>query len=247
MKTVARTWLENTIEARRMFAFLGDGYEDYKAARILLRAGMPVQGAQLASTAVEKHLKAVLALQGNVSHGHLRRAHWNALKAFDPEFYSGIQVGLFELLVKCYTLRYTGSVPEDFNLVIASRELLGWLDIFAVTLQKVFTSRRNGKEQKRPFHTDLEAENEHLFAENVVLNRPDAEPIQLAQFVYARPQLVCEVRYQRRTGLYTFQYLSQDQPKDPRLDREGLRPVSDRPLSYDLSHLNVRATRHDDA
>ena len=47
------------------------GYRDYIAARFLLTHDFLFQGAMLASTAVEKYLKAVLVSQGLKARGHL--------------------------------------------------------------------------------------------------------------------------------------------------------------------------------
>lgn len=63
--------------------FLDLAYKDYLAARVLLNAHLVVQGAVLASTAIEKYFKAILAFRGNESHGHLKKAHFNAAKNFD--------------------------------------------------------------------------------------------------------------------------------------------------------------------
>jgi len=49
---------------QRTANFLGLALDDYRAARLLLRKGLLAQGVALASTAVEKELKAVLALKG---------------------------------------------------------------------------------------------------------------------------------------------------------------------------------------
>lgn len=65
--------------------FLDVAYKDYVAARVLLLADLLPQGAVLASTAIEKYIKAILAFRGNVSHGHLKAAQFNALKNFDPQ------------------------------------------------------------------------------------------------------------------------------------------------------------------
>ena len=47
------------------------GYQDYVAARLLLRNGLEIQGLILASTCMEKYLKEVLATAGKATATHL--------------------------------------------------------------------------------------------------------------------------------------------------------------------------------
>jgi hypothetical protein len=68
--------------------FLEVAYKDYLAARVLFDADLLIQGAVLASTAIEKYLKAILAFRGNESHGHLKRAHWRAALNYDSRLSS---------------------------------------------------------------------------------------------------------------------------------------------------------------
>jgi hypothetical protein len=56
---------------------------NHLAARVLFNANLLLQGAVLASTAIEKYLRAILAFRRNESHGHLKKAHWNAALNFD--------------------------------------------------------------------------------------------------------------------------------------------------------------------
>jgi hypothetical protein len=51
--------------------FLALALNDYLAARLLLRSGLLPQGTALAATSVEKHLKAVLALDNIFTKKHL--------------------------------------------------------------------------------------------------------------------------------------------------------------------------------
>ena len=59
--------------------FLGAAFDDYLAARVLLLTRLPLQGAVLASTAIEKYLKAVLAFRRQKRRVHLHPDHWKEL------------------------------------------------------------------------------------------------------------------------------------------------------------------------
>ena len=56
----------------KIIDFLQAAFDDYIAARVLIRAGLLPQGAILASTAIEKYCKTVLAFQGQSNPGHLK-------------------------------------------------------------------------------------------------------------------------------------------------------------------------------
>lgn len=113
---------------KRVQSFIADSVADDIASRVLFLAQLPQQGAILSSTAIEKSLKAILAFQGNVSHGHLKQAHWNGVKNFDAQLFEQLNQEFLELNRKAYLLRYTDDLPAGFNIVIASREFLAELD-----------------------------------------------------------------------------------------------------------------------
>lgn len=104
---------------KKLNSFLRDAFTDYVAARVLFLSRLPQQGATLSSTAIEKCIKAVMAFQGNESHGHLKAAHWNFLKSFDKSVFGKIDDDFLRLNQRAYSLRYTDDLPVDFNLVIA--------------------------------------------------------------------------------------------------------------------------------
>lgn len=121
--------IATTVErANRVANFLSDSVDDYLAARVLFNKELASQGAILSSTAIEKALKAILALHGNMSRGHLKTAHWNAAKNFDPDLFQQLNVSFLKLNKKAYDLRYLESLRVGFNLVICVREFLAELD-----------------------------------------------------------------------------------------------------------------------
>src|SRR5438270_1208637 len=129
-------------DTRSIAEFQGAAFDDYLAARILLLTRLPVQGAILACTAVEKYCKAVLAFRGNASRGHLKAAHWNCLRNFDPSLYKTFNLEFFALLRKCYELRYPRDVKPGFNLVIRTREVIAELDWTALSIHQRFQMKR---------------------------------------------------------------------------------------------------------
>jgi len=122
----------------RTIAFLRDSFVDYLAARVLLLANLPEQGAILSSTAVEKSAKAVMAFRGNTPEKrHLRDEHWRVLRD-EPGFGELLNADFVELNHRAYALRYTQDLPAAYNLVIASREFLAELDHTILTIHSCY-------------------------------------------------------------------------------------------------------------
>lgn len=71
------------VRIKKINYFLEDAVNDYIASRTLFLAQLPVQASILSSTAIEKLVKAILAINGNECKGHLKKAHRQALKNFD--------------------------------------------------------------------------------------------------------------------------------------------------------------------
>jgi HEPN domain-containing protein len=103
------------------------GDRDYIGARQLLIAGRLVQGASLATTSVEKYLKARLALLDSrvarshdvsILYGHLLGAGSNL--RLDGRFLA--------YLNRAYELRYPDSLPKGFNIALNQVVLLTRLD-----------------------------------------------------------------------------------------------------------------------
>lgn len=132
-----------TVDYEAMKGFLDLGYADYIAARLLLNNEMFLQGASMASTALEKYLKGYGITQGHSLKGHI-----------GPEFVKLIKkrVGLppyvseefLEFLGQCYLLRYFDSILPGFNLVIRKRQLLAELDATVASFESAFSLTANG-------------------------------------------------------------------------------------------------------
>lgn len=169
--------------------FLDVAYKDYVAARVLLLADLLPQGAVLASTAIEKYIKAILAFRGNVSHGHLKAAQFNALKNFDPQLGQQINAQFIDLLHKSYRLRYLDDLAPGFNLVIADREFLAELDWTAMTIHARFHQTVNGQTVESTLTRQMAAKDQRLLDLNHV-----AAGIAKQDFIAMVPQRVYAIR-----------------------------------------------------
>lgn len=220
---------------RKARAFLRDGFSDYVAARVLLLANLPYQGAVLSSTAIEKSIKAILALRGKEKRRHLKLTDWETLKDFDANVGQFIDRDFIELNSKVYRLRYSDSVAPDFNLVIASREFLAEMDQCVSTITSTIKVDENGKRQKTPFQYAAEAGDIRVLADNHMISGPRKEI-----FIYQKPQFIYEVRRHGLRGLLEVTYSTDSQPKRAGFLREALVPVEGDHSALDFSYFPIQ-------
>jgi hypothetical protein len=114
-------------------SLLSLGYNDYIAARVLLNKHYPLQGLTLASSAIEKYFKVILALHGNTKKDmgvHLDRL--DKLKALLIASYSDITVHFDErflnLLAKAYKARYYDNLSSPLMIGFFVNQVLCELD-----------------------------------------------------------------------------------------------------------------------
>lgn len=220
---------------KQVQSFLSDSMHDYVASRVLFLSQLPQQAAILSSTALEKSLKAILAFQGNASHGHLKKAHWNGVRNFDTDLFNQLDQGFLELNRKAYLLRYTDDLPHGFNLVVASREFLAELDRTMTAIHGGISLEESGAPRQTRYHHLIEAKDPRLLSENHVFSGTSAQ-----QFVSAEPQFIYEVRNDGLRGLIEVTYSSSQPAKRAGFLRAGFVPTDNEHMSYDLSHLPLR-------
>jgi hypothetical protein len=210
--------------------FLDIAYKDYLASRVLLNSHLLVQGAVLASTAIEKYFKAVLAFRGNESHGHLKRAHINAAKNFDARLARILNDEYLTLLQRAYSLRYIDDLETDFNLVIAYREFLAELDFTACMFQESFTLRQEETIIVQEYHEHKRQSDPRLVSNNYLFMGVDKQT-----FISSEPQLVYEVRNCKLRGLIEAIYTAVPTQSDGRFLRPAYVPVDQGGMSYQLA------------
>lgn len=199
---MARGRKVNDLErVKKLQSFLADAFHDYIAARALFRARLPKQAAILSSTAIEKCFKAILAFRGNESWGHLKAAHWNAVRNFDRELFSELDLDFIKLNQKAYELRYTDSLPVDFNLIIPSREFLAELDHSIDSIFRRFKIEVNGVVQPTPYEVALAARDRRVIDDNHIVSGHSK-----AEFIRQSGQFVYEVRHDPKLGVLEVTY-----------------------------------------
>lgn len=192
----------NPDRVKKVQSFLGGSTEDYIAARVLFLSNLPQQAAVLSSTAIEKCFKAVLAFNGNESHGHLQKAHWNSVKNFDGELYNSLIPDFLELNKKVYSLRYTDDLPPNYNVVIASREFLAELDQTILSISRLFqVGNRDESYRFSKLEHAISSRDGRVCAENHFLTGESKEG-----YIYSKPQFIYELRNVARGTLLEMMY-----------------------------------------
>jgi hypothetical protein len=218
-----RTKIAKSADPAKMLQFLGAAFDDYLGARVLLRSDLLVQGAVLASTAIEKYCKTVLAFRGNESPGHLKPAHWRCLRNFDAQVYATFNEEFFELLQKAYALRYPDSLPIGYNIVIRARELLAELDHTVLTLHPRFNVTRSEGTRTPTRYDEMVREGDPRLVEDNHFIRGEKREA----FITRDNQAVYECRRITAGPLMEIHYTMAPQPSDGAFMREGFREQGD--------------------
>ena len=220
---------------RKVQSFLADAFRDYIAARTLLLSELPQQAALVSSTAIEKTIKAAMALHGQESDGHLKAAHWHALSNLNPSAASELDHEFILLNQRAYKLRYTDDVPNDFNLVIPSRGFLAELDFTVLCLFSCFTLEVGGKSLPTPEKVAIAGGDVRVISENHIVTCQSREA-----FVQAKPQLVYEIRRDPVRGLIEVTYWTKSPAKRRGFLRAALQPLDAERTTLDLAYLPIK-------
>ena len=159
------------------FNFLVTGFRDYKASRFLLNNNFYMQGVTLASSSVEKYLKAILIIN------NLKRAiHLDKLKEIKKAFQiinnpilDELDENFLKVLGDAYALRYYDKVQGSISFGFFVNQLLAELD-FTINL---IDQRLSGKSEitgeivLSPYQIAVNNQDEIIYQNNYILNNID--------------------------------------------------------------------------
>ncbi|SHE21096.1 hypothetical protein [methanotrophic endosymbiont of Bathymodiolus puteoserpentis (Logatchev)] len=204
----------------RALEFINLGYKDYIGARTLLLNKLPLQGATLGSSAVEKYIKALLAVRGENTQGHLKKAHISSLKNYIPDLTKKLNSEFLDFLRKCYSLRYTDGLPQNFNISVYARETLAELDytIFNMEFQLNF-QHAEGHEIYSMYRSAYKAGDTRLFSDNYLLLKQDK------QMFLSNPDVAYGMRNRPNKGILEVEFKVFESIKDGKFCREAVVPV----------------------
>jgi HEPN domain-containing protein len=144
-------------------------YDDYVAARVLLNNKLALQGLILASTSVEKYLKAILATKGKISRIHLDSSDFLKLFEINDLDISNLNANFIKYLGRSYPFRYIEPTSGPTSITIEPRKLLAELDFTVSQCEASFHTRP----VQSPYVAAVSSRDERVWANNYVLNEID--------------------------------------------------------------------------
>lgn len=196
--------------------YLQLAFIDYVGARTLLRSQLPLQGAVLASTAVEKYFKAIAVVGGKQLCGHLGAKHVKQIKQYTPNLFEKLNPEFLKFLERCYTLRYTDSLERGFTLKVFARETLAELDHTVYNTEMQINVRRDdGGRVLSAYRNALQKKTPNVFDDNHVLQN-----ISKTDFL-RRPDKAYAI-LNRPEGLLEVEFTVFESPTDGQFNRPGI-------------------------
>lgn len=167
------TWAEKLYKGHWLMDL---GYRDYIAARLLLNNHLIVQGLTLASTAIEKYLKALIVFNLDKEekyHYHfdrfeklkdlLNKVNKDVTKEFDPVF--------LELLENAFKIRYYDNIKHPIFMGLYINQFIGELDYTIEVLENFIAQTENGGVSFSAYNRAIKNNDSFLYANNYVLNK----------------------------------------------------------------------------
>lgn len=151
------------------------GYRDYIAARFLLNNHLIVQGLTLASTAVEKYLKAVIVFNLHERKWYnyhfdrfeklkelLAKVDRDVTEEFDPLFLA--------ILEKAFKIRYYDKLEKPIYIGFYINQFIGELDYTINYLETFIFNNHSGGQSMTDYSKAVRKKDSALYHNNFVLN-----------------------------------------------------------------------------
>jgi len=153
------------------------GYRDYIAARFLLNNRFIIQGLTLASTAIEKYLKALIVFTSNKQEKYnvhldnigklkniLQKNNCDVFKNFDPIF--------IKILEDVYKIRYYDTLKKPVTIGFYLNQFMGELD-HNIHLMETSINPEISHNPLTPYKRAVKNKDPHLWKNNFILNKKD--------------------------------------------------------------------------
>jgi len=197
----------------------GDG--DYLAARLSLLNGLLVQGSQLANTALEKYLKAIIIYSNKPApRTHDVTALYEKVLLDVPSDLS-LNKEFLALLKKAYTLRYPDDLDDGFNIALNQAKILAQLDRSVLEITKRFIMTKDGKTIAMVLDEAVFKKDDSFLAKNIAVDSSGASAL------FSMPSFSYDIRI-HNGNLFQVAYSTQSVADDGRFDVEGFAPQNDR-------------------
>jgi hypothetical protein len=166
------TWTEKLYKGHWLMDL---GYRDYIASRVLLNNELIVQGLTLASTSVEKYLKALIVFnleEKEFYHYHfdrfeklknlLHKVNKDVTGEFDPVF--------LEILENAFKIRYYDKIEKPIFMGFYINQFIGELDYTIDFIETYIANTQNGGQSMSAFVRAINNNDSHLYENHYILN-----------------------------------------------------------------------------
>lgn len=158
------------------YALIDLGYRDYIAARFLLNNHFIVQGLTLASTAVEKYLKAVIVF--NLEERERYNFHFdrfiylkNLLSRVNQDVTEGFDPLFLEILGDAFKIRYYDKIESPIYMGFYINQFIGELDWTIDFIENFIAKTQSGGQSISPYTKAVQSRDPHLYTNNFVLHK----------------------------------------------------------------------------
>lgn len=166
------TWTEKLYKGHWLMDL---GYRDYIAARLLLNNDLIVQGLTLASTSVEKYLKALIVFnlkEREKYHYHfdrfellknlLSKVNSDVTVEFDPVF--------LEILENAFKIRYYDKIEKPIFMGFYINQFIGELDYTIDFIERYIANTQNDGQSMSAYNRAIKNNDSHLYENNFILS-----------------------------------------------------------------------------
>ncbi|MBW8198289.1 hypothetical protein [Flagellimonas abyssi] len=155
-------------------ALIDLGYRDYIAARVLLNKHLLVQGLTLASTSVEKYLKAIIVLNlKKKEHYHYHLDRFESLKKLLSKLNNDVTEEFdsifLDILQNAFRIRYYDKINRPIFMGFYINQFIGELDFTVDFMEKYIYSSQNGGFSMTKYFQAIENNDTHLYENNYIL------------------------------------------------------------------------------
>lgn len=167
------TWTEKLYKGHWLMDL---GYRDYIAARLLLNNHLIIQGLTLASTSVEKYLKALIVFNLNEKENYyyhfdrfeklkniLTKVNNDITVEFDPVF--------IEILENAFKIRYYDRVEKPIFMSFYINQFIGELDYTIDYIERFITNTQNDRKSMSTYNRAIKNNDSNLYKNNFILSK----------------------------------------------------------------------------
>lgn len=152
------------------------GYRDYIAARFLLNNHFIIQGLTLASTSVEKYLKALIVF--NLKARERYNYHFdrfkelkNILSKVNEDITAEFDPFFIEILENAFRIRYYDKIEKPILMGFYINQFIGELDYTIDFLEKYIARQQNKGQFISAYNRAIKNNDSHLYDNNYILNK----------------------------------------------------------------------------